>query len=204
MPQAFQRDLAIKLLHANGPMRLCDLKASGIYAITLTRMVEEGEIVRVAHGIYELPDATVAPDDSLAEIAARIPKGVLCLHSALAYHGIILKPPRSIWLAIGNSDPKPKLAAGSLRLLRFGANALICDVQTVTIDGVKVRVFSAAKSVVDCFRYRRVVGLDVALEALRLALISKKAWPGEIIRIAKSLRIWSVIRPHLERAMTAT
>ena len=85
-----------------------------------------------------------------------------------------------------------------MRVLHFGDAALRSGVQTVRIDGVVVKIFSPAKTVVDCFRYRRIVGLDVALEALRLALRSRKAMPDEIVRFAKALRIWSVLRPYLE------
>lgn len=193
-----QRDRTIELLRKRGLMRLAELKRRGIHAPTLSRLVEEGSIARRGRGLYELSDADVSLAHSLAEIAVRVPKGVICLISALQYHEITLQAPRSIWVAIGAKDHKPKVTHLAVRFLHFGDKALRSGVQTVTIDGVDVRIFSAARTVVDCFRYRRIVGLDVALEALRLALRARKAKPDEIARIAKKLRIWTVIRPYLE------
>lgn len=198
MAQLTQRDRTIDLLRHNGIMRLTDLRAHGIHAPTLSRMVEEGEIARPARGLYELTDAEVSLSHSLAEIAVQVPKAVICLISALVYHEITLQSPRSIWLAIGESDRKPKITHVTTHILHFGQVALRTGVQTVRIDGVAVKIFSPAKTVVDCFRYRRVAGLDVALEALRMVLRSKKATPDEIVQLAKALRIWSVLRPYLE------
>lgn len=186
------------LLQARGSMRLPDIKAQGIHAITLSHMVDEGEVIRAAHGVYALPVTPEVSEYSLAEIAARVPKAVICLHSALHYHGVTRELPCCGWIAIGSSDRKPDISGASLRVLRFSPYALTADVQRVTIDGAQARVFSVAKSVVDCFRYRRMLGLDVALEALREAIRTKKAKSGEIARIAKALRLWSVIQPHLE------
>ena len=198
MAQTTQRDRTIDLLRHNGIMRLTDLRAHGIHAPTLSRMVGAGEIARRGRGLYELTDAEVTLSHSLAEIAVRVPKGIICLISALAYHEITLQSPKSIWLAIGEKDRKPRIDHLAVRVLHFGDAALRSGVQTVRIDGVAVKIFSPAKTVVDCFRYRRIVGLDVALEALRLALRSRKATPDEIVRFAKALRIWSVLRPYLE------
>ena len=201
MTATTQRDRTLALLGSHGLMRLTDLKRQGIDATTLSRLVEEGSITRRARGVYELAGAEVTLSHSLAEIAVRVPKGVICLISAAQYHEITLQAPRSIWVAIGGSDHKPKITHLKARFLHFGDAALRTGVQTVTIDGVKVKIFSPAKTVVDCFRYRRIAGLDVALETLRLALRSRKAKPDDIAHLAKHLRIWTVIRPYLESVM---
>ena len=198
MTAATQRDRTLELLRHRGVMRLSDIKRLGIHAPTLSRLVKEGSISRRARGLYELADAEVTLGHSLAEIAVRVPKGVICLISALQFHEITLQAPRSIWVAIGEHDHKPKITHLSVRFLHFGDKALHTSIQTVSIDGVAVRIFSPAKTVVDCFRYRRSVGLDVALEALRLALRTRKTTPDEIARLAKELRIWTVMRPYLE------
>ena len=128
-----------------------------------------------------------------------MPKGVVCLISALSYHEITLQSPRSVWVAIGEKDRKPKVTHLTVRFLHFSDTALKTGVETVWIDGVPVKIFgSVAKTIVDCFRYRRAVGLDVALEALRIAVRARKVTPDQIAMLAKSLRIWSVIRPYLE------
>jgi predicted transcriptional regulator of viral defense system len=196
-----QRDRTQSLLRKNGIMRLADLQAHGIHAPALARMVEAGEIARPARGLYELADAQVGLQHSLAEVAVRAPKAVVCLISALQLHEITLQSPRSIWIAVGEHDRKPKITHVAVRVLHFGEVAMTTGIETHRIDGVDVRVFSPAKSVVDCFRYRRIVGLDVALEALRIALRTRKATPDEIGTLAKALRIWTVLRPYLESAV---
>jgi predicted transcriptional regulator of viral defense system len=198
MTTSTQRDRTRALLQAHGILRLTDLTAQGIHAPALARMVQAGEITRPARGLYELADAPVSLNHSLAEIAVRVPKAVICLVSAAAFHEITLQSPRSVWIAIGESDRKPKIAHVATRVLHFGAAALSRGVETIVIDGVAVPIFSPAKTVVDCFRYRRLVGLDVAFETLRLAVRSKKATPNEIVHLAQALRIWSVLRPYLE------
>lgn len=193
-----QSTRALTLLKKQGVMRHSDLRAKGIQAVTLSRLVKEGSITRAARGLYELPDAEVSLTRSLAEVAARVPHGVICLLSALQYYEITLQNPRSIWMAIGEKDRKPKVTHLPVRFLHYGEKALALDVKTVAIDGAPVRIFTPAKTVVDCFRYRSTVGLDVALEALRMALRARKATPDAIATMAKKLRIWTVIAPYLE------
>lgn len=181
-------------------MRLSDLKAEGVNAQTISRLVAEGTVIRTSRGLYELADADVGKSHSFAEMAKRVPKGVICLISALQFHEITLQAPRSIWVAIGEKDRKPKISHVATKFVRFGEKALSIGVKTYVIDSVSVRIFDTAKTVVDCFRYRRTVGLDVALEALRLVLSERKATPSEIADYARRLRIWSVMRPYLESA----
>jgi predicted transcriptional regulator of viral defense system len=197
-----QRDRALVLLGKRGIMRLSDLTAAGVHAASLARLVEDGTIVRAGRGLYELADRDVSLSHDLAEMAVRVPKGVICLISALAHHEITLQNPRAVWMAIGPKDRNPAISHRAVRFVHFGEAALQAGVQRVDIDGVAVRIFSPAKTIVDCFRYRRIVGLDVALEALRLGVRSGRARPADIARLAKSLRIWSVLRPYLE-AVTA-
>ena len=181
-------------------MRLSELMAQGIHPPTLARLVEQDIVARPSRGLYELADAEVDLNHSLAEMAKRVPRGVVCLISALQFHEITLQMPSSVWMAIGEKDHKPRIDRPSARFVRFGEKALTRGLETHVIDAVPVRIFEPAKSVVDCFRYRRLVGLDVALEALRMALRSRKATPDAIARHGKALRIWSVLRPYLESA----
>lgn len=195
-----QKKTALRLLKRHGIMRLSDLMVQGIYPPTLARLVEQGIVARPSRGLYELANAEVELTHTLAEMAKRVPKGVICLISALQFHQITLQMPSSVWIAIGEKAHKPRVDRPSARFVRFGTKALTSGVKTHVIDAVPVRVFEPAKSVVDCFRYRRLVGLDVALEALRMALRSRKATPDAIARHAHALRIWSVLRPYLESA----
>ena len=179
-------------------MRLSDLKDRGVNPATLARLVEEGVLHRPSRGLYELVDADIEAAHSLAEVAKRVPKGVICLISALQFHEITLQLPRSVWTAIGSKDRKPAIHYPPIRVVRFGEKALTLGVETHGIDSVPVRIFDPAKSIVDCFRFRSTIGLDVALEALRMGWRSRKAKPDDIVRYAQQLRIWSVVRPYLE------
>jgi len=196
--QSTQRDLAVSLIERHGIMRLSDLKDYGVNPATLARLVEEGILQKPSRGLYELADADIEAAHNLAEVAKRVPKGVICLISALQFHEITLQLPRSVWVAIGSKDRKPAIDYPPIRVVRFGEKALMLGVETHTIDSVPVRIFDPAKSIVDCFRFRNTVGLDVALEALRMGWRARKAKPDDIVRYAQALRIWSVVRPYLE------
>jgi predicted transcriptional regulator of viral defense system len=196
-----QRQTALELLEHHGIMRLSELVAHGIHPPTLARLVEEGVVLRPSRGLYECADAEIDLAHDLAEMAKRVPRGVICLISALQFHEITLQMPRSIWVAIGEKDRKPRIAHPPARFVRFGTHALASGVEPHIIDCVPVRIFDPAKTVVDCFRYRDTVGLDVALESLRMALRSRKATPDAIADYARDLRIWSVLRPYLESAV---
>jgi len=193
-----QRDIALQLLQQRGIMRLCELKDHGVSAPTVSRLVDDGRVARTSRGLYELRGVEIDRAHALAEMAKRVPRGIICLISALQYHEITLQGPRSVWVAIGNKDRRPKITHIAVRFVRFGDKALSSGVETHRIDGVDVRIFGPAKAVVDCFRFRRLVGLDVALEALRLALRTGKTTPDAIADYAKELRIWTVLRPYLE------
>ena len=133
-----------------------------------------------------------------AEVVKRVPKGIICLISALQFHEITLQLPHSVWIAVGSKDRKPAIEYPPIRVVRFGEKALMMGVKTHKIDSVPVRIFGPAKTIVDCFRFRGTVGLNVALEALRMGWRSHKAKPDDIVKYAQALRIWSVVRPYLE------
>ncbi|WP_163268322.1 type IV toxin-antitoxin system AbiEi family antitoxin domain-containing protein [Chelativorans alearense] len=196
--QTTQRDLAVTLIEQHGIMRQSDLKSHGINPATLARLVKEGVLHRPSRGLYELADADIEAAHALAEVAKRVPKGVICLISALQFHEITLQLPRSVWVAIGQKDRTPAIDYPPIRVVRFGEKALALGLERHKIDSVPVRIFDPAKSIVDCFRFRNSVGLDVALEALRMGWRSRKAKPDDIARYAQELRIWSIVRPYLE------
>ena len=140
---------------------------------------------------------------SLAEAAKRVPRGVVCLVSALAYHDLTDQLPRAVWMAIGTKDWTPKDGRPVMRIVRFTDTFLTDDVHTVNIESVPVKVFGVAKTIADCFRHRRKVGQSVALEGLQEALRQRKATPAEIARHAKRGGVATVVRPYLE-ALTAS
>jgi predicted transcriptional regulator of viral defense system len=165
-------------------------------------MEKDGEVVRLARGLYQLPDAELESNHTLAEAAKRFPKGVVCLVSALAFHEITDQLPKKVWIAIGRNDWTPKPNDMSIRALRFADDLLTDGVETHVIEGVPVKVFGVAKSVADCFRHRSKIGLPVAIEGLQEALRQRKSTPAQIIRAAEQGGVSTVIRPYLE-ALTA-
>jgi predicted transcriptional regulator of viral defense system len=197
-----QRPIARKLLAERGMVRLADLRAAGVTAATMTRMANDGEVVRLARGLYQLADAELDAQHSLAEAASRVPKGIICLTSALAFHGLTDQLPRKVWIAIGVRDWAPEPSSPPLRIVRM-TNALLGDgVETHTIESVRVKVFSIAKTIADCFRHRRSVGLTIALEGLQEALRQRKVTPAVMSRQAAKSGVATVMRPYLE-ALTA-
>ena len=197
-----QRDRAKKVLCKQGIVRLSEFKAAGITAATIGRMLDDGEVVRLARGMYQLPDAPLDANHSLAEAAKRVPKGVVCLVSALAYHELTDQLPRSVWMAIGANDWTPKDGNPPLKTVRFTEALLKDDVMDVSIEGVPVKIFGVAKTIADCFRHRRTVGQSVALEGLQEAIRQRKATTSEIAQHAERGGVATVIRPYLE-ALTA-
>lgn len=196
-----QRDQAKEMLRDRGIVRLSEFKTAGITAATIGRMRNDGEVIRLARGLYQLPDAPLDANHSLAEAAKRVPKGVVCLTSALAYHELTDQLPRSVWLAIGKNDWSPQ-DEPALRVVRFTDALLAEGVETTSIEGVPVKVFGVAKTIADCFRHRRSVSQSVALEGLQEALRQRKATPAEIARSAASGGVSTIVRPYLE-ALTA-
>jgi predicted transcriptional regulator of viral defense system len=197
-----QRQIAHALLEEHGIMRLAELCSAGVTAATVSRMTRTGEVIRLARGLYQLPDAPFDTSHSLAEAAKRLPKGVVCLVSALAFHGLTDQLPKKVWMAIGKKDWAPKPDGMPIRVIRFTESLLVQSVETHVIEGVPVKVFGVAKTIADCFRHRNKVGLSVAIEGLQEALRQRKASPAEIARHAERGGISTVIRPYLE-ALTA-
>jgi len=197
-----QRQIARNVLKLHGIARLTELRAEGVTAATMSRMERDGEVLRLARGLYQLPDAPLDAHHSLAEAAKRLPKGVVCLVSALAFHELTDQMPRHVWMAIGHKDWAPKMDGVPVRLVRFADRLLADSVEIHTVEGVPVKVFGVAKTIADCFRYRSKIGLSVAIEGLQEALRQRKATPGEIARYAEHGAVSTVIRPYLE-ALTA-
>jgi predicted transcriptional regulator of viral defense system len=200
-PQS-QRELAETLLKKQGIMRLVELREAGITAATMSRMERAGEVIRLARGVYQLSDADLDANHSLAAAAKRVPKGVVCLVSSLAFHGLTDQLPPKVWMAIGPKDWSPRGIGASIRIVRFTDGLLRDGIETHVIEGVSVKVFGVARTLADCFRHRGKVGLSVAIEGLQEALRQRKATPAEIVRQAEKGGVSTVVRPYLE-ALTA-
>lgn len=171
---------------------------AGIHSQTLTRLVAEGKLERVARGQYRLPDRSITEHHGLSVVARAVPLGVICLLSALTYHEIGTQLPPDIWLAIKRGSRTPALKFPPLRIVTFGGGSFSAGVETHRIEGQPVRVYSVAKTLADLFKYRNKVGLDVAIEALREAWRERRFRMSELERYAKVCRVHRVMHPYLE------
>src|SRR5690606_14290460 len=179
-----------------------ELARQGIHRQTLTRLVAEGRLERVARGVYRLPDQPITEHHGLALAAAAVPQGVVCLLSALQFHGVGTQLPSEVWLAIDRRAWRPRLEYPPLRILRFTGKALTAGIETHRLEGRPVKIYSLAKTVADCFKYRNKIGVDVALEALRAGWRERRFNMDELDRYAQICRVQRVMQPYLQ-ALTA-
>jgi predicted transcriptional regulator of viral defense system len=188
----------LELTRKAGVLRPRDLDAEGVPREYLGRLLEKGLLERPGRGIYTLAGLKPTPHHTLAEASKRVPHGTICLLSALQFHGLTTQAPFEVWLAIAEKARLPKVDYPPLRIVRFSGIALERDVEEHRIEGVTVKVYAAAKTVADCFKYRNKIGLDVALEALRDCWKKRRATMDELWRAAKTCRVANVMRPYLE------
>ena len=197
MPQA-RTEQILQIAREAGVLRPRDLISYGIPPSYLHRLYNRGLLDRVGRGLYMLPNAEVTEHHTLAEASKRAPQAVVCLLSALRFHGLTSQAPFEIWLAIENKARRPRINDLPCRFARFSDKAFLSGIETHGIDGVPVRVYNPAKTVADCFKYRNKIGLAVALEALRDCLDQRKCTVDDLWRYAKICRVANVMRPYLE------
>lgn len=200
-------DYTTKLAHLlelakRGPLRARELDEAEIPRAYLRRLSDRGDLVQVARGVYQAADAPVTELHTVAEVAKRAPHAVICLLTALQIHGLTTEVPYAIWIQIDRKDRAPSFARPRLEVVRASGPARTHGVETRTIEGVEVKLTTPAKTVADCFRYRRRVGLDVAIAALRdyLAAGGKRSQRSvdALVDAAKADRILAVMRPYME------
>ena len=175
-----------------------DVVAAGFHTQHLSRLVKAGILERVARGQYRMPARSVTEHHGLAVAAGAVPLGVICLLSALSFHGIGTQVPFEIWIAIDRRSRRPSLKYPPLHVVRFSGPSFAEGIEVHEIEGRPVRVYSAAKTIADLFKYRNKIGLDVALEALREAWQGNRARMNEIDRYARVCRVSTVMKPFLE------
>jgi predicted transcriptional regulator of viral defense system len=198
MPPHTDRERTLKLARRRQGVAARELAVAGIHRQVLSRLVEAGELERIARGIYRLPEHPLTENHGLAIASASVPHGVICLFSALQFHGIGTQLPSEIWMAIDRRARRPALKYPPLRVVRYTGAALHEGVESHRIEGQTVRVYNVAKTVADCFKYRNKIGIDVALEALREAWRSRRFTMDELDRYAVICRVQRVMRPYLE------
>ena len=180
-----------------GTLRTTEALAAGIHPRTLYAMRNSGQIEALARGVYRLAGLPPLANPDLATVAKRIPHGVICLISALAFHELTTQIPHEVHVAIARTARRPRLAFPPLRVYRFSSAAFEAGVDTHTMDGISIRVYSPEKTLADCFKYRSKIGMDVVLEALR-AYRRRQPRFQNVLKYAKICRVERLMRPYLE------
>jgi len=192
------RERLIALAQAHRFVSTQDVSRVGIHSHQLTRLVADGTLERIARGLYRLPGSEVTEHHGLVLAAAAAPGAVICLLSALSFHGIGTQLPAEVWLAIERGRRPPRLAYPRLRVVQFSGVAFHEGVEVHEIEGQRVRVYGIAKTLADLFKARHRVGIDVALEALRDAWRERRFTMEDLDRAARACRVEQVMRPYVE------
>jgi predicted transcriptional regulator of viral defense system len=197
MPQPDEKKI-LGLIKELGLIRPMDLQARGYPRGTLYVLLQKGLVKRQARGLYAAIDHALTAEHVLAQTAKRIPNGVICLLSALRFHGLTTQMPREVWIALPEKARRPRLEYPRLRVARFSGAALTEGIEMRSIEGVAVHIYSAAKTVADCFKYRNKVGIDVAVEALKDYTRMHRGGSDELVRFARICRVSRVMQPYLD------
>jgi predicted transcriptional regulator of viral defense system len=187
----------VEIISTREVARRRDLAAQGVTKNYLHRLIESGRIERVGRGLYRAKDAEITEYHTLLEAALLAPKGVVCLLSALRFHDLTTQAPFEVWMAIDNKSWRPTTSDVPLRIHYFSGRALTEGVERHEIEGVPVKIYSAAKTVADCFKFRNKIGVDVAIEALR-DYLRKRLPEKDLWRYAEVCRVRNVMYPYLE------
>jgi predicted transcriptional regulator of viral defense system len=176
--------------------RLADAVSAGVHPEYVRRLTRRGELTRVGRGLYALPTVEPTEHHTLAEVAQRVPKGIFCLLTALRFHGLGTQNPREVWLAVDRRAGIPQVDFTPVRIVRISGAALTGGIEEHDVDGARIRITSPARTVVDCFRFRTRIGIDVAVEALRDYRRLRKGAVDELWHQADRLRMSRVMRPY--------
>jgi predicted transcriptional regulator of viral defense system len=196
--EAVKTKEVIEIIKRVGILRPRDLDAYNIPREHLRRLHNRGLIKKNGRGLYTLTDADINEHHSLAEACKKVPHGIICLLSALHFHDMTTQLPFEVWMAIDRKARKPKIDNLALQIVRFSGPALNTGLEEHIIESVKVRVYNPAKTVVDCFKYRNKIGLDVALEALKDCWGKNLCTKDELWKYAEICRVSNIMRPYLE------
>ena len=197
MKKATQESMTLNTLKNNKIMTTSELRRRGIHPETLARLTKRGVLERASRGVYHTATNDLTEHHGLAIVAAAIPAAVVCLLSALAYHEVGTQLPSRIWLALDRRARKPAMDYSPIEVVRFGGRSLTEGIEEHKIEGQTVRVYTIAKTVADCFKYRNKIGLDVAMEALREAWRARRVTMDELTHYARICRVERVMAPYL-------
>lgn len=186
------------LAHQQGVIRPRDLTKQGLPADYLWRLEKSGQLIRLDRGLYMSAEADFSTQISLAEASKRIPDGVICLVSALSFHELTLQIPHEIWLAVRPGRYHARMEHLTLRYVHLSGASLTEGIEQHQIDGVDLQIYSPAKTIADCFKFRHQLGMETVLQALKEGLSQRRFLPSELERFARMNRVEKVMRPYLE------
>jgi predicted transcriptional regulator of viral defense system len=190
---------ALKVFQQHGGiLRTRDALAHGIHQRTLYTMRDDGLLERLGRGLYRLADLPPLSDPDLVTVARKIPQGVICLISALHFHGITTQIPHAVSIAVKRGTEPPRLHYPPTNIYVFSDLSFTEGIDTHSIDGTQVRVYSPEKTLADCFKYRNKIGMDTVREAIEKYRNQWKPKPRELLKFAKTCRVEKVMRPYLE------
>jgi predicted transcriptional regulator of viral defense system len=193
-----QRSQLQKLARSSRLLREERLREAGISSTVISQAVKAGELIRLSRGVYHHPDAEMDGNLSLSEVAARVPQAVISLLSALQFHQIGTQQPHAVWILLKQNAVTPRIDTPAIEVIRSRVPAAFSEgVSVHTLNDIPTRITGPARTVVDCFKYRSRVGLDVCLEALK-DILDNGVKPTEVMDYAKAMRVSSVIRPYLD------
>lgn len=193
-----QEQKLIVIAKKQGILRSSALKKMGIPRITLTRLVRTGKLERVARGLYKEPSVILTEKEGMIQVALRAPNAVFCLLTALHYYELTTQLPRQIWITMPQGSHCPQIVYPPIKMVQAIEKIYGEGIQTVKVDQVTLKIYNPARTIVDCFKYRNKIGLDVAIEALKNALYTKKTTRDKIFYFAKKLRVKTIIQPYIE------
>jgi len=197
-PETGLNRAAVIFRDQGGTLRMSEALRLGISRSTLYSMVADGTLERLSRGVYRLAELDPVANPDLVTVARRIPGGVICLISALAFHRLTTQIPHVVWVAIRRGVWEPKLDWPPIRIMEFGERAYHAGVEVHELDGVPVKVYSPEKTLADHFKYRNRIGMDIALEGLRLYVESGQTKVEELLAMARICRVERIMTPYLE------
>ena len=194
-------DKALSFAKKHGMIRVRDATERGIHPEYLRRLCKNGLLVKMSRGIYVPADSEISPNVGLAQVAKRVPHGVICLLSSLQFHNMGTQSPFEVWIAIDRKSAKPQIDYPPVRIVRFSDKALSEGIENHRIEGVEVKIYNKAKTIADCFKYRNKIGLDIALESLKDCRQQRLCTNNQLWEYAKICRVSNIMKPYLEATL---
>jgi predicted transcriptional regulator of viral defense system len=193
-----QREIALSILNQKALVKTEEFNKAGVHRETIRRMVAAEEIIKVTRGLYSSPEYIPNEGYSLIEARKIVKKGVVCLISALSYHGIGTQNPSEVWMAIPRSSRPPNIENSPIRIITFSGESYSSGIKNIQIEEEEISIYNIPKTIADCFKYRNKIGLEVALEALKDVLQNKRSTVDELLHFAEICRVRNIIKPYME------